>query len=646
MVKKTNNGSMYQSQLKSSFKILLGLFILSLGIGVLISGSYFSGKELEIFEQSPASYPVSIHHRLLLTEKGSDNMLINKAGSTVSVSEAPLLNTGQNFTTPLFVRNWTAGNYRQWTQFTVANPGEETAKVNFKIYDTEGNILKEINKEVTAKNQFNSYNDEDFISIPHTKDSRTLGWVKITSDKPISLHQRLVLRDKGNDNSTKDSDGGQARLSTETPLVDTATQFRSPLFLRNWTHGNLRQWNPITIANPGDEAVAVTFKIYKTDGDLATQFTKDIPAKGWFNSYNDEDFNNIPPTSDNKRFNGWLEIETAKSNVDFSKIPLARYKCPSTYYAINDRDQPSQYTWITGDCQKDENILGYGLKEPVLGTRPLYFLNCHISCGGNVTVLMTTYRSEIPYLDGNPAKPPPLDICRGCEKYTPGSSNTPTLGYGNKPVAYVYDPELPQPNNTIPLYRKKGGEKYFMVSNQAGDEKGMNDYIYKEDKLLGYILPPPDYKMCSVGNKRCSSDLKKFLQCSTDESIWEEMQNCGVGQACNDSQQCAAVPPEFSLNLKIDLESKNNNSNNSVLLRLSQGDQVVDIRDNVSINSSGETRVDYYIPAGSYRLVIKPKGYLSKAVDINISSGETKNITIGQAFLAGDIDENQDNLID
>ncbi|NMC36257.1 hypothetical protein GYA49_04395 [Candidatus Beckwithbacteria bacterium] len=611
-----------------------------------------------------AASPVSIHQRLTISEPGDDTMMINKTGQAVSVSETPLENTGTSFTSPLFVRNWTAGDLRQWTQYMIANPGTETATLTFKVYSTEGAELATITKSVEAGQSFNSYNDEDFISIPKTKDTRTLGWVKITSDKAVSVHQRLILREKGDDDSTKDSDGGQATFSTETPLADTATSFKSPLFLRNWTHGSLRQWNQITIANPGDEAVAVTFKIYKSDGTVATEFTKDLPAYGWFNSYNDTDFNAIPPTSDDKRFLGWMEISTAKSTVDFGVVPLRRYSCesypsaspnPYSSYLINDRNSPSQYTWITSptyNCSKDNEILGYGLPlgsdgYAPSGTKPLYFLNAHLSCGDNKTVLMTTKGEEIPYYDGNTAKPSPLEFAEGCNwNGNDDRANPITLGNSSKPVVCIFDAANAQPSGTIPLYRKyttatvnSKTYKYFMVSTTAGNEVGKNNLTYKEDTLLGYIYSD-GYQVCTPGATQCSSDNATIQVCSSDGTTWQTSSSCSNNQECV-SGVCQDVEAEFTLNLDIDLEARSNDASSSVYVKLKNTSTGAEYkRDGLSANSSGQiSNITFSgITAGTYKIYVKPRYYLSKVVEATFSVGETKTVTITN-FLAGDLND-------
>ena len=96
---------------------------------------------------------------------------------------------------------------------------------------------------------------------------------------------------------------------------------------RNWPSGiaGKTQWSHFILANPNGTAANVTIKVYsahngagKTNGQLLATIQRNIPPYGWFNSYNDNDLNNLPDNydADGIQTLAWAEINAcAKKNL-------------------------------------------------------------------------------------------------------------------------------------------------------------------------------------------------------------------------------------------------------------------------------------------------------------------------------------------
>ncbi len=103
---------------------------------------------------------------------------------------------------------------------------------------------------------------------------------------------------------------------------------------------------------------------------------------------------------------------------------------------------------------------------------------------------------------------------------------------------------------------------------------------------------------------------------------------------------------DFLLNLKTDLEKKDDDSSDAVTIKLIQGEQTITTKE-VTTDTQGEKKDIEMEDAfeDSYKVIVKPKGYLSKKLDsVNLTTGVATEINFSEAFLAGDFKD--DNVVD
>lgn len=104
-----------------------------------------------------------------------------------------------------------------------------------------------------------------------------------------------------------------------------------PLIVRNWpgTSGTL-QWTDIMFANPNTSQATITINVYsayngagKTNGQLLATLTKTAPAYGWYNTYADADWLNLP---DNNSSTGVQTLAWAKITSSVPIAAMSRWK--------------------------------------------------------------------------------------------------------------------------------------------------------------------------------------------------------------------------------------------------------------------------------------------------------------------------------
>lgn len=115
------------------------------------------------------------------------------------------------------------------------------------------------------------------------------------------------------------------------PSHKASNELYAPLYLKDWYESdpNKRQWSRVFIANPYDEAVTADVEIYRVvDGTssaleqkkpFATVSNITIPAKGIYDSYEDEKWNSVAMKfmvggQEVEKGQGWMKIITRDDN--------------------------------------------------------------------------------------------------------------------------------------------------------------------------------------------------------------------------------------------------------------------------------------------------------------------------------------------
>jgi hypothetical protein len=268
----------------------------------------------------------------------------------------------------LITRNWPSAivGKTQWNDIFLSNPNNTSANVTIKVYSahngagkTNGQELVTIRKNIPPYGWFNTYGDNDWNNLPDNYDAagtQTLAWAEITSDKPIIGMNRFRLLD------------GSQYNSPPTLIVDNNLQTQKSqtlyagLITRNWPSAIVgkTQWNDIFLSNPNNTSANVTIKVYsahngagKTNGQELVTIRKNIPPYGWFNTYGDNDWNNLPDNYDaaGTQTLAWAEITSDKPIIGMNRFRLldgSQYNSPPTLIVDNNLQTQKSQTLYAG----------------------------------------------------------------------------------------------------------------------------------------------------------------------------------------------------------------------------------------------------------------------------------------------------------
>lgn len=200
---------------------------------------------------------------------------------------------------------------------------------------------------------------------------RSVGWIDVSSDIPITGFNRLVVENPG--------DTAWLRFMTDMPLLESpSTTLYTTLFTQNWNsgftsrNGNLPQtyagqWSYIQLYNPGTSSATATINVYNRDGVLCSTgctLTRTIAPNGSWYSHGDTgatNWNNIPymDTANSKSL-GWVEVtSTQQPLVGLNRVAFFNKTDPS----------PNFYYWTDFPMQSAGTTKSYAS----------YFLNDHLS---------------------------------------------------------------------------------------------------------------------------------------------------------------------------------------------------------------------------------------------------------------------------
>lgn len=110
-----------------------------------------------------------------------------------------------------------------------------------------------------------------------------------------------------------------------------------------------------------------------------------------------------------------------------------------------------------------------------------------------------------------------------------------------------------------------------------------------------------------------------------------------MGTAGNSSNISVSTILAVKFNLIVDLEVKDNDTSDEVKVQLKQ-DGEVKAEETISVGSDGrKDDLQFSVGVGDYKIVVKPKGYLSRAKTVSLSDPAV-DVSF-DAFLAGDLNE-------
>ena len=167
------------------------------------------------------------------------------------------------------------------------------------------------------------------------------------------------------------------------------------------------------------------------------------------------------------------------------------------------------------------------------------------------------------------------------------------------------------------------------------DSECEDDQECKNNKCTGLACVPENDNGCWISEA-------KGHQCVESKKA-DEAKCGGTDMWCQDGE-CVSMKITLKVDLKIDLEVKSDDTSSEVKIKLVQGSETKD-EETVSVDSNGErSGIEFEgLLAGSYKIIVKPKGYLSRAKTVSLS--ETV-VDVGfDVFLAGDLNETSYNLI-
>lgn len=211
-------------------------------------------------------------------------------------SQTPLLNypESQNFYYPLVLRNWGGGapGFTQWSDVILLNTTGSQKTAEIRVHGRDGQLVKTIQKTLAPHAYYGTYGDSEWNSLD--SGAGFVGWVEIFApDRGIYPLNRLrILNGSSYDSPAFQIDDDEFL----NPSFKGARSPVFPLFVRNWGGGTdgYTQWTDFILTNVTSSESTVTFNIYNTDGSLFKTITEKIPPFGWFNTYGDPDWTQIP----------------------------------------------------------------------------------------------------------------------------------------------------------------------------------------------------------------------------------------------------------------------------------------------------------------------------------------------------------------
>lgn len=190
-----------------------------------------------------------------------------------------------------YLKNWPTGysGQTQWSNLVLVNPGCcLAANVTIKVYKVDGTgLLGSLTQSIAPGATFNTYGLSAWLNIPDA--SPRLGWVEVTSDRPLVGANRVTVRDGSTFNAPIVLCQDEA-MSRKLDVYLGTSQFS-----KDWGQdesGTRHEWSNVILMNPSTSAATATVSIRITDGTYKT-FEKTVPARGWWNSYQDPDWDTV-----------------------------------------------------------------------------------------------------------------------------------------------------------------------------------------------------------------------------------------------------------------------------------------------------------------------------------------------------------------
>jgi hypothetical protein len=238
---------------------------------------------------------------------------------------------------PVFQADRRTGDqrYKQFGDVAIFNPYHRAIPVYTTILDVNGNEVKKIRRVIEAKDMWNSWNDPEWKDITLAD-----GWIQVMAltgaegmggaTVPVIPLSRVRITDPSAEKKGADGQDASdyfAKLvgfddQIMKPHDTTESHLYAPLYLKQWyeSDNDRRQWNHIVVANPQYEDISATVNLYKVS-ENADEAANDavpfhsidivIPARGIYNSYDRNEWYNVPDMNIGDRQNvgrGWMEV--------------------------------------------------------------------------------------------------------------------------------------------------------------------------------------------------------------------------------------------------------------------------------------------------------------------------------------------------
>lgn len=237
--------------------------------------------------------------------------------------------TAQNLHSRLFLKNWTEAEsicpsepFSQWSSIIVNNPNPAPANLTVRVYGPNGENLGSFLETIPALGAWNSYSPTEYpgwANIINTNPGRSIGWVDVSSNRPIFGTTRVSFRDGNTFDATP------ALFNDEPMAEDGSSTVFSDVYLKNQPTTNGRTlWTDAVVDNPSSGPVTITVKILKTGGSgPVTSFQQTIAPHGMWISNRDLRWTNAPDTDPvNHVTTGWVEINASAPVIATRRLLL------------------------------------------------------------------------------------------------------------------------------------------------------------------------------------------------------------------------------------------------------------------------------------------------------------------------------------
>ena len=204
-----------------------------------------------------------------------------------------------------YLKNWPTGNLNktQWSDFVLVNPSCcSAANVTIKVYKGDGTgLLGSLTQSIAPGATFNTYGLPAWLNMPDA--SPRLGWVEVTSNRPLAGVNRVTIRNGSTFNAPT------VLFQDEAMSGKREAHLGSSQYFKDWDVAGPGQESSYPIlVNPGPSAAPVEVSIYRTDGSSHTLY-RTVPAGGSWNSATDSEWNAMPAAR------GWVEVYSPSSPV-------------------------------------------------------------------------------------------------------------------------------------------------------------------------------------------------------------------------------------------------------------------------------------------------------------------------------------------